>query len=109
MSIADIATKYFNKNKVLISKNELSSLYEASLEDIAAKYKSEGLDWLHKNRPELYAGIEKAEDELNKVWNQCLKNKASLEDFQKALLEWERLQLKGIEFYTKAKEGGEKG
>jgi len=101
MAIADIATKYFNKNKELISEYELLSMYESKLEDIASRYESGGLDWLHANFPELYAAIEGAENKLNKTWSRTLAGHVPIKYFKAALCKWHEAQVKSIEVYIK--------
>jgi len=77
----------------------LLPMYETTLEDIAAKYEAGGLNWLSAKNPELYAAIEKAEDGLNEVWNQCLEYKASIDNFKRSLHKWYELQIEGIEYH----------
>jgi len=78
------------------NSNELLTMYEAKLKDVAGQYKSGCLDWLKENRPELYIAIQTAENNLNDVWNRALVGKATVNNFRAALVVWHKLQIKSI-------------
>jgi len=79
-------------------------MYESSLEDIAAKYKARGLEYLEKYNKELFAEIQAAEGNLNLVWDRTLKGRFTVDNFKEALCRWHGAQMKGVEVYIKRKE-----
>ncbi len=107
MTVSDIAKKYLNKNKTFDLDSELMQLYEAKFEEINSHYQAGGLEYIEKHYPGLCIAIQRAEDQLNMIWDRCGDVVGKIEDFKKALSKWAKLNIKGIECYRK--NGGNNG
>lgn len=78
-----------------------AEMFTKAVDELNRRYIEGTLDYIRKNRPDLYQKTNEAEDRLNEVWKAGLQGRAGIEVFWETLKDWYHLHLQGIEIYSK--------
>ncbi|MEM2932464.1 MAG: hypothetical protein QXI61_06455 [Nitrososphaerota archaeon] len=76
---------------------ELGQMYLSRLMSIAEQDPDDHYRWVSRHRPDLRERIDTAENELTRVWLQCLSGQATKDDFRQALDYWERSRRQALD------------
>ena len=82
-----------------LEPEELETLFREVVNQISTVYQHGTDEWLKKNRRELDQAVQDAEKELDRVWDEAANNKATVEDFKKALETFYQATVQGMTAY----------
>lgn len=82
-----------------IPNEKLSDLYIKMICRLNKEYVRGFFMWISIFQKNMDVDINKADDEVNTIWQQCIEGKATLMKFIGAVKEYERLVLKGYAVY----------
>ncbi len=93
--------KTFQKDKALkpIPDETLRDIYLEVMNEINDSYISGTIKFVEENHPGLDRQIDEVDEQINEIWESCLQDETSLNDFEKALNTYQNLYLEGIDLY----------
>jgi hypothetical protein len=85
------------EDKVKVSNDELTKLYEQMLNRLNHYYKEGFYKWVEKGNPHVAKRLFTIDEKINEVWEMAVKGEATLSMFQAGLKLYEQTVRKGCE------------
>ena len=87
-----------------LAPDPCADLFEKTVDELNRKYLSGTIDFIRKFHSDIYQKINVAEEQLNNVWRECLKQKAGIEEFRDVVHKWYLFNLRAIQLYSQERE-----